>query len=216
MAWRRNADVARCTDSRLVRHCPRRWCRGGTIAALVVADRLGRSRDDTRNDRRRLGACDRPGTHSLSRAQPGRRRAPGDVSYDLARLGIDSLQQRRAHRQRHGHRQRRTHSERRGRSHHLRKCAAGFQQARAHRARLDHHRHLPRGDDRRRRVLVPARPAGHGLRVFSRQPRDSVLGGGRQSVRDQYQLDQLSRDSRQGVRDGLAVHDEQAHDRFSV
>jgi hypothetical protein len=31
------------------------------------------------------------------------------------------------------------------------------------------------------------------------------------AVRDQHQLDQLHRDSGEGVRDGLAVHDEQAH-----
>ena len=214
VARRRRADVGRCPDWRVVRHRPRRRCSQPTDCCAGRRRRAGRTEGTT------PGPIVAGSAHAIGQAhilylaaRRGRRIATGDVSYDLARVGAAAVSQRRTHRQRRADRQRRPDCKRRRRSHRLRNRAGRLQQARARGARLDHHRHLPRGDDRRRRVLVPARPAGDGDRVLRRQPLDPVLGGGRQPVRDQHQLDQLPRDSRQGVRDGLAVHDEQAHDR---
>ena len=47
------------------------------------------------------------------------------------------------------------------------------------------------------------------VRFLRRRPHHSVLGGGHQPVRRQYQLDQLHRDPGQGLRDQLAVPDQQ-------
>ena len=81
-------------------------------------------------------------------------------------------------------------------------------------ARLDHRRRLPRRRCSSVGVYfyLRARKGSH-RGLLRRQPHDPVLGGGREPVRDEHQLDQLRGDSCEGVRDRLAVHDEQDHDR---
>ena len=159
LARRRCADLAGRADRRGVCHgSSRRRC-SRSAPALVGEDRLGGPRLDTWRSRCGFRSRNRPGAHSLSPARRGRTIATRDVPHDLARVGDDPVQQRQTCRRRRAGGQRRSDGECGGRSHFLSKTYRCCPASAGSPARLDDHRRLPRVDDRRRRLLVLARPA---------------------------------------------------------
>ena len=176
-------------------------------AALDRCRRLAETRRRARTDSDGLGPRHRPGAHALPVAMAGRLRL---MSYHTIPARGSATLQRGAGIRPPGL------GERTPLAAHGRRTAAGIE-CRAGRSRpsgccngwTGSYRRLPGVDARHGPVLLPARKTQLDVGFLRRRPQYSVLGRGRQPVRRQHQLDQLHRDPGQGLRDQLAIPDQQ-------